>query len=945
MVEFKKKLDSAKEVENILKPAVRKWFFSKFSEFSEPQRSAVLEINSRKNILVSAPTGATKTLTAFLAILNELVDSAQKGILEDKIYCVYVSPLKALNNDIRTNLLEPLHEIEELTGELGIRVDVRTGDTTTNERSKQLKKPPHILITTPESLGIVLNSPKFRENLRNVDWFIADEIHALADNKRGVHLSVSIERLANLSPHISRIGLSATVAPLEEVAKYLAGKRDCIIVDVKFKKKMDLKVVSAVPDLVNTSAIDIHEELYKKLHSYIKDHKTTLIFTNTRSATERVVDNLKERYPKFYSENIGAHHGSLSAEHRAMLEQRLKEGKMRAVVCSTSLELGIDIGSIDLVITLGSPKSVARALQRIGRSGHQLQAMTKGRIIVLDRDDLVECAILLKSAIEKKIDRVHIPKNSLDVLAQHIYGMAIADVWEEEQMYKVITQSYCYENLSRMDFEGILNYLAGEYAKLEDRNVYAKIWRKDGKVGKRGKMARVIYMTNIGTIPDQTGVQVKQGNMVVGTIDEGFLERLRPGDVFVLGGNRYIFRHSRGMVAQVQPTVDRPPTVPSWVSEMLPLSFDLAKDIGKFRRLMEEKFKGQSKKQIIDFINQYLYLDKNSAEAIYHYFYEQYHYLKEIPNDKKIIIEHYKDENSTKIVFHSLFGRRANDVLSRAIGYAVTRGQHKDVEIGLNDNGFYLGVKSKTNIAKAIRLIKSDELRQLMENALEGSEILKRRFRHCAGRSLMILRSYMGRKKRVGRQQVSSMLLLSAIKRISKDFPILKEARREVLEDQMDITGATEVISGIENNEIELIEKHTKIPSPFAFNIVMQGVMDIVKMEDRMAFLQRMHNMVLASITLKDKQVKKEEFDYYKAWEKQEKQLEEKNEEEKEELRFQASRLKEPVYIKEALLDLIEGDNKISDNIVIELNKKKETIKNKWPKKLSGFILEKIKEL
>ncbi|MGM5482869.1 MAG: ATP-dependent helicase [Nanobdellota archaeon] len=948
MFEFKKNLDSNQSVERILDPIVKKWFFSKFKKFSEPQRSAVIEINSRKNILVSAPTGATKTLTAFLAILNELVNASKKKILEDKVYCVYVSPLKALNNDIKANLLEPLSEIEDIMQiDLGIRVDVRTGDTTTKERTKQLKKPPHILITTPESLGIILNSPKFREHLKSVDWFIADEIHALADNKRGVHLSLSMERLSHLSSHMTRIGLSATVAPLERVAGYLVGNRNCLIVDIKFKKKMDLRVVSAVEDLINTTPGKIHDELYKKLHNYIKAHKTTLIFTNTRAATERVVDNLKEKFPKFYGENIGAHHGSLSAEHRKNLENNLKKGNMRAVVCSTSLELGIDIGSIDLVVTLGSPKSVSRALQRIGRSGHSLNSMTKGRIIVLERDDLVECSILLKAAIEKKIDKINVPKNSLDVLAQHIYGMAIADIWQEKELYKTITKSYCFSELTYKDFQETLAYLAGEFASLEDRNVYAKIWRKNGQIGKRGKLARVIYMTNIGTIPDQTEVKVKQGSMMVGTINEGFLERLRPGDVFILGGNRFIFKYSRGMVAQVNPSADRPPTVPSWVSEMLPLSFDLAKEIQKFRRLMEEKFLNEkSKKEIINFLNDYLYIDKNSAEAIYYYFFEQYHYLKELPHDKKLIIESYQDEKSTKIIFHSLYGRRVNDVLSRAIGYAITKGQHRDVEIGINDNGFYLGVKKKTNITNALKLIKSTELTNIMENALDGSEILKRRFRHCAGRSLMILRSYMGRKKRVGRQQVSSMLLLSAVKRISKDFPILKEAKREVLKDQMDIVGAKEVIQSIEKGHIKISEITTQIPSPFAFNIAMQGVMDVVKMEDKMAFLQRMHNMVLAKISLKTKtKKKKDEFDYYKIWEQHETENEEKQESYREELKILAQGIDEPVYIKEALHDLIDGETRIKEDIIIELNKKKEIIKNYWPEKLKTFTLNKLKEL
>lgn len=950
-ITFKKKPNSEKEVKKILNPNVNKWFFNKFSQFSEPQKHAVLDIHSRKNILVSAPTGATKTLTAFLSILNELFDSAVKGILEDKIYCVYVSPLKALNNDIKRNLIEPLEEMEELYGEkLGIRVDVRTGDTTTKERSSQLKKPPHILITTPESLGIVLNSPKFRMNLTAVDWFIADEIHALSENKRGVHLSLSMERLAYLSPHMARIGLSATIAPLEEVAKYLAGNRDCNVVDVDFTKKMDLKVISAVPDFINTSIESMHTELYKKVHELIQEHQTTLIFTNTRSATERVVDHLKEMYPNYYGENIGAHHGSLSAEHRTNLEKRLKEGELKAVVCSTSLELGIDIGHIDLVITLGSPKSVARALQRIGRSGHKIDSITKGRIIVMDRDDLVECSVLLKSAVEKKIDRLTIPKNSLDVLAQHIYGMAIADVWGEDEMFELVRQSYCYNTLARRDFDELLSYLAGEFAKLEDRNVYAKIWRNEGKIGRRGKMARVIYMTNIGTIPDQTSVVVKVGNQPVGTIDEQFLERLRPGDVFVLGGSRYQFRYSRGMVAQATPSVDRPPTVPSWVSEMLPLSYDLAKEIGKFRRLVEDRLNaGRKKEEIIEFIHDYLFVDSNSAEAIYNYLCEQFYYLGHIPNDKKVVIEHYHEESGKKIIFHTLHGRRVNDVLSRAFGYAVTRGLHKDVELALNDNGFYLGVASKINVTKAMKLVRAEELRRIMENALENSEILKRRFRHCAARALMILRNYMGRKKNAGKQQVNSMMLLNAVKRISDDFPILKEARREVLDDQMDFSGAKEVLEQMEDGSIEVVEANTQIPSPFAFNIVLQGVMDVVKLEDKMEFLQRMHNMVLAKISLAGKKgkgggrkEKEEEFDYYKKWEEEEKKRRELLEAEKEDLKIQAFDLDEPSYIKQAVMDIIDGFENIDKKALEELEKRREEFQKKWPRKLSRVVLNKL---
>jgi len=385
-------------------PIFMKWFFNKFKEFSEPQRYSIYNIHCRINTLVSAPTGSGKTLSAFGAVLNELIDHSEKGTLQDKIYCVYVSPLRALSNDIHKNLIEPLSEMEEIAEKkFGIRVAVRTGDTSSSEKSKMLKKPPHILITTPESLAIMLASTKFVEHLKQVEWMIVDEVHALADNKRGVHLSLCMETLSYLAPHVTRVGLSATVAPIEDIAAYLVGpNKDCKIVDVQYLKKLDLKVICPVKDLIGTEHEIMHAEMYRVIDKLIQENKTTLIFTNTRSATERVVDHLKNKFPKNYSDNIGAHHGSLSKNLRQNLENRLRKGELKVVVCSTSLELGIDIGYIDLVICLSSPKSVARLLQRAGRAGHKLHDTVKARIIVMDRDDLVECSVMLKSAIEKK---------------------------------------------------------------------------------------------------------------------------------------------------------------------------------------------------------------------------------------------------------------------------------------------------------------------------------------------------------------------------------------------------------------------------------------------------------------------------------------------------------------------------------------------------------------
>lgn len=942
------------QLKAILHPLINQWFFSKFKEFSLPQLHGVMEIHNRKNVLISAPTGATKTLTGFLAILNELVDSTKKKILEDKIYCVYISPLKALNADIHYNLITPLAEMEQIADKkLGIRAAVRTGDTTASEKAKMLKNTPHILITTPESLAILLNSPKFSEKLKDVQWLIVDEIHALAENKRGVHLSITLERLQRMSPGMTRVGLSATIAPLEEIARYLVGyngddERNCGIIDVQFLKQMDLQVLSPVRSLVETEYMLKHEKMYKLIHELIQQHKTTLIFTNTRSGTERVVHNLKEMFPQDYREKVAAHHGSLSKSARFKTEQDLRNGNLKVVVSSTSLELGIDIGFIDLVLCLGSPKSVARFLQRSGRAGHQLHSTVKARIIVMDRDDLVECALILKAAKEKKIDRIHIPKNALDVMAQHIYGIAIHEIINIYKLFKLIKNSYCYHTLSWDDFNEVIKFLSGEYISLEERHVYARIWhdKETGQIGKKGKMARIIYMTNIGTIPEETYVTVKVGEQVVGMIDEGFLERLRPGDVFVLGGNVYLFKFSRGMTVQVSTSVNRPPTVPSWFSEMLPLSFDLAMEINRFRRLMEEKFAaGRAEQEILSFIHEYLYLDQNAADSIYHYFYEQYHFSK-IPSDQRITIEHFVDRGRTYILFNAVLGRRVNDCLSRALAYVIGKSQHRDVEIGVTDNGFYLAADQSFNALRAFELLKQEDFHTIAEQAIEKSEILSRRFRHCAARSLMILREYMGRKKQVGRMQVGSKILFNAVKRISENFPILKEARREVMEDLMDFENAQVIINKVIDGTMKVEEMPTSFPSPFAFGLILAGYSDVIRVEDKQEFLKRMHQQVLARISLKQgKQLlkeKREEFSYSKFWDEVQKKNESEKDAYKEKLKMQAWGLKHvPIYAKEELVKLIEFGS-MRKEVWDELTMYRKDIEENWPTELKEYVLGKM---
>ncbi|MBI5148511.1 DEAD/DEAH box helicase [Candidatus Pacearchaeota archaeon] len=1326
-IEFIEKPNTEEDIFQNMNHLLKDWFKQKFEKLTEAQKYSMLNIKNRKNILISSPTGSGKTLSAFGSILDYLISLEEKGELEDKIYAVYVSPLKALVGDIEVNLKTPLSEIEKIAGrKIGIRVAVRTGDTTSEDRAKMLKNPPHILVTTPETIAIVLNAVKLIEKLSAVEFLIVDEIHALA-NKRGVHLSLSLERLQNISKITPvRIGLSATISPLEEVAKFLVGfeagkERDCLIADVQFTKKLDMKVLCPVTDLIDVTSLEMHSSLYNLIDKLIQEHKTTLIFTNTRSATERVIAHLKEMFPSKYLENIGAHHSSLSKEHRFDIENRLREGKLKVVVTSTSLELGIDIGYIDLVILLGSPKSVARALQRClpydskivtsngehieigkmveknlpvevisydekrgfiknnirlyhknegesliriklkcgeeikctaghpiltkrgwerveeikkndlvaeirneikfdntepylfellpknkifvvnkdnffqkkidehrkqnkvnarnfvktfgmdysrfidcrrlqgrkksirldyflkacelcripkseflpylhnlktkgrnwaglplkvteelmwlagivatdgcivksqrgkeaeyykikignkskvmvekireitnklgimpyetikqniyhiefgsnllaylfmslgipckrksyeieisnnvfslpnnkihaylegifegdgnlnvkkgenrgvirifsaskkfagglhllfsrlgyengvmkskiktsklikkvsdidlycvvisrkeelrrffesipcygekakrgkeltksfepylslrkdynkfisysevesiekeekrqevynltlekepnnfivgnvivhncGRAGHKLHEVARGRLIVLDRDDLVECSVLLKEGIERKIDRVQIPQNCLDVLSQQIYGCAIQKIWNIDGLFSLIKQSYCYHNLSKQDFFSVISYLAGEYA-LEARDVYAKIWydEKTREIGKRGKLARVIYMTNIGTIPEESFVNVivHGSDTRIGVIDEEFLERLKPRDVFVLGGHKYEFLYARGMKAYVKATIYRPPTIPSWFSEMLPLSFDLAWSIQNFRSLMNSMFDAKkTEKQIKDFISEYLYIDSNTRDAIYNYFYVQYKYAK-VPHKNLLLIEHYSDRGKHYAVFHALYGRRVNDALSRALAYLVARFGGRDIEIGISDNGFFLASLDKMNIEKALNMINEKNLQEILEEAVGKTEVFKRRFRHCAARSLMILRSYKGVSKSVGKQQLKSGFLLGAVRKLDINFPILKETRREIMHDLMDIENAKLIIKKIKQGEIKVKEIATDIPSPFSLGLISQGYADLLKIEDKIEFLKRMHKAVLERI-------------------------------------------------------------------------------------------------
>ncbi len=853
---------SEEEIYRHLEPYISAWFRKKYKHFTPPQRYSIVEVIERRNILICAPTGSGKTFACFLGIINHLCKLNRESRLGDRIYCLYISPLKALGNDIRRNLEEPLTEIAELMErELGItnkiRVAVRTGDTTQKERQSMLRKPPHILITTPESAAIILNAPKFREHLKQLDYVVIDEIHEVADSKRGAHLSITLERLQHFcSAGFTRIGMSATISPLEEVAKFLVGydeahkPRPCLIADVSFAKELEVSVHSPLNFVYDTG--DATAALYDKVRTLVEEHKSTLIFTNTRSGAERVAYKLAKLMTAD-RDRIGTHHGSLSRDTRFEVEEGLKDGRMKAVACSSSLELGIDIGSLDLCILIGSPKSVTRLIQRVGRSGHRLDRVARGCLVVTDLDDLVECTVLARCARDKKLDRVRIVGPALDVLAQQLVGMALEQRWNVEEAYNLIRRAYPYRNLNKEQFISVLRYLAGDFSELESRKVYAKIWY-DGEEGVFGRKrsTRGIYMTHVGTIPSESSVQVflREPKKKIGEIDEPFLEKLGKGDSFVLGGKTYKFVSVRGMRAYVDP-FEGMPTIPAWIGEMLPLEYDSALEIGRFRAEMERRLEDSHRTEVVKWLKRDYGLAEAAAEDMVSYFEEQKKYVGIIPNHRRILVEYYCDDSGCQnIVFHALYGRRVLDALSRAYAYAISRKYKTNVSITINDNGFILKLPHRrvdVNSDLISDLVSSDTVEGILRESVKRTELFKRRFRHCAVRGLMVLKQYRGYEIGVGKQQRSSSSILSVAKKI-EGFPIVEETYREILEEVFDIEHAKEVLRGIEAGKIEVIVVETPFPSPFAHNLVALQASDVVLMESRRELLLELHKRVLEYI-------------------------------------------------------------------------------------------------
>ncbi|WP_455449176.1 ATP-dependent helicase [Natrinema thermotolerans] len=898
-----------RDVFDSLEPAVQEWWLEEFGEFvpenggffTPPQRGAIPNVHAGTNTLICAPTGSGKTLASFTAIIDELYrrdressdvdgrspsarETASPGGLENSVYCLYVSPLKSLANDIHRNLTVPLEGIESVVdrrdgeGMGEIRHAIRHGDTDDSERQKMLEETPHILNTTPETLAILLNSPKFREKLRTVEYVIVDEIHSLAAGKRGTHLSVSLERLESMAHgEITRIGCSATIEPLEEVAEFLVGRqepggsaRDYEIVDARFAREFDIELECPTDDLINTPREVVQDRFYRMLHDHIQAHTNTLVFTNTRSGAERVLHNLRERFDAYDEGNSGCHHGSLSKEVRQDIEGRLKSGDLDVVTSSTSLELGIDMPHVDLVVQVGSPKSVAALLQRVGRAGHRVGQTVTGRVIALDRDELLECAVMLTKAEDGFVDSVSIPENAQDVAAQHVYGMAIAEIRPEADLKATLRRAYPYRNYAEAEYESLMRYLTADYAGLEEKNVYAKVWRDendppDGQhhheqfpvgeplIGKRGRLARVIYMTNIGTIPDSftCDVYTRASDEWVGQLDENYLDTLEKGDVFVLGGDHFEFRYRRGSKVYVDRTSARP-TVPSWYSERLPLSYDLGREILTFQGGLLERYAAGGPPRVRAWLREFP-LDDDSVRAIARLFDHQCRYAgsESVSTPDRLAVEVVRDreEYERHYYVHSTYGRKVNDGFSRLLAYRCAQEATANVRVAVADNGFVLSMplNRKVDLEGILADLEAEQVRDDLRASLSGTDLLQRYFRINATRALMILKRYKGYEKSASEQQVSSEMLLGFAEDL-EDFAVIEETYREILEDKLNVAEIEAIVAAIDAGGIELTRQPLDSPTPRAFGLATLSASDVVLAEDESAALQSFHERVLEEI-------------------------------------------------------------------------------------------------
>ncbi|WP_447977439.1 DEAD/DEAH box helicase [Candidatus Nitrospira bockiana] len=875
-------------------PIIQAWFTSRFRRPTDVQAKSWPAINSGRHVLIAAPTGSGKTLAAFLSCLDRLFKKALGGELEDRTEVLYVSPLKALSNDVQKNLQQPLAEIAEAALAAGclmpeIRVTVRTGDTPVWDRQQMLRRPPHILITTPESLFLLLTAEKSRRILRDVRTVIVDEIHAVAPNKRGAHLALSLERLEALTDTAPvRIGLSATQRPIETVAEFLVGRRgvpsdrrsgedsDPVIVDVGHRRRLDLAVEVPKDELGAVATNAIWSDLYDRLAEHVRGHRSTLVFVNTRRLVERVSHHLEERLQDLGPAAVAAHHGSLSRQIRLAAEERLKRGQTRVVVATASLELGIDIGAVDLVCQIGSPRSIAVCLQRVGRSGHWVGAIPKGRLFATTRDELIECAALVRAIRTGTLDRLEVPAAPLDILAQQIVAAAATQEWREEDLFALCRRASPYRDLDRREFEAVVTMLAEGIATHRGRGrAYVHHDRIHHRLRAR-RGARLAAITSGGAIPETANYAVvaEPEGTVVGSVDEDFAVESLAGDIILLGNASWRIRGVEMGKVRVEDAHGAPPTIPFWRGEAPSRTCELSAEVAAVRREVdrmiaaspspppearlsgaEDLFTGRATGQAPDtapvaapaprsaaavaWLEQACGLDRRGAEQAVDYIAAGRAVLGGVvPTQETVVAERFFDEGGgMQLVLHAPFGGRINRAWGLALRKRFCLSFDFELQAAATDEGLVLslGERHSFPLPTVFAFLRSESVRETLVQAVLQAPMFMTRWRWNATRALALLRFANGRRVPPQIQRMRAEDLLAAVfpaatacqdnhpgdeHRDVPDHPLVNETIRDCLTEAMDVDGLITLLQRIESGAVRCVAVETPMPSAFSHEIL-----------------------------------------------------------------------------------------------------------------------------
>lgn len=851
---------------SLFHPIVAEWFERRFTAPTEAQALGWPTIARNRRTLICAPTGSGKTLAAFLLCIDRLLRAAIDGLLGDSAQVVYVSPLKALSNDVHRNLSVPLQEIMELSKARGLappplRVALRTGDTPANERQSTARKPPHIWITTPESLYILLTSESGRRGLAGVRTVILDEIHSIAGSKRGSHLSISMERLCALAgEQVTRIGLSATLRPVEEAARFLVGSRgldsagnpDCAIVNIGHQREMDLQIEMPDAELGPIATHELWDETISRIAALVSAHRTTIVFVNTRRLVERVAHLLS---PKIGEENIVAHHGSLSRKTRLKAEQRLKNGEVQVCVATSSLELGIDIGAVDLVCQIGSPRSISVLLQRVGRSGHSKGGLPMGRVFPLTRDELVECAGLVYAVRKGELDRLSIPPWPLDILSQQLVAMCAAEEWNVDELFEVVRGAYPYRDLPRESFDAVVRMLSeGISARLGRRSAYLHHDRIHNVLrGRRG--ARLAAITSGGAIPDNADYDViaEPDGTYVGSVNEDFAVESLAGDVFLLGNSSWRIRRIEKGKVRVEDAHGQAPNVPFWLGEAPGRTPELSKLVSEVRQGIEERI--GDRRECLQWLMNEPGLSEAAAEQAYEYVAEGKRVLGAVPSCTHIVAERFFDETGgMQLVLHAPFGARINKAWGLALRKRFCRSFDFELQASATDDGINLslGPQHSFPLNDLLLFLRPQKLDEVLTQAVLASPVFVTRWRWTLTRSLALLRFSGGKRIPAPVQRMRSDDMLAAVfpaqaqcqdNRMTldvevPDHPLIFETLRDCLHEAMDVDGLRHVLQRIERGLIRFSAKDTPMPSAFSheiLNAMPYAFLDDAPLEERRA--------------------------------------------------------------------------------------------------------------